>query len=148
MATEKYVKGHNFRLFVDGVGVGHAKSCSYSWSADKKEITDKDVDPGATTPGAVAITLGKQRISVKVTGYVWESDNGTTASTGGYRTHLNNAFDGTLVEWLFGTTVTGDTKIEGEGYITSFEATGDDPSEAEYSFTIDATGSFAAGIIT
>lgn len=141
--TPEYVKGHNFRAFIAGVGVGHAESCSFSLTIDKKELSDKDVDPGSLEPGAVAITLGKKRIQIKVSGFVWESDNGATPATGGYRTHLNNALEGNEVEWEFGTNAAGDTMLSGDGYITSFDGTGDDASEAKYSLTIDANGTFA-----
>lgn len=148
MATEKYVLGHNFRAFVDGVGAGHAESCSFSLTIDSKELSDKDVDPGSVEPGAAALTLGKKRLEIKVTGFVWESDNGTTASTGGYRTLLGKAMAGTEVEFLFGTNETGDTEITGNGLITSFDGTGDDGSEAKYSFTIKSNGTFTNGITT
>jgi hypothetical protein len=147
MATSGYVQGHNFRLFIGTTGVGHAESCSFKISIDKKELSDKDVDPGAITPGAVAITLGKKRISLQVTGFVVDSENGTLAATGGYRTHLNNALNGTKVAFMFTTNVTGDTKVTGEGYITEFGGDGADGSEAKYSFTVDGTGTFAAGVV-
>ena len=66
--TAGYVKGHNLRLWVDGVGVGHATECSFKLTIDKKEISDKDVDPGAVTPSAVAIILGKKRVSLTSSG--------------------------------------------------------------------------------
>lgn len=146
--TEKYVLGHNFRAFVDGVGAGHAESCAYSLTIDSKELSDKDVDPGSTEPGAVAVTLGKKRLEIKVTAFVWESDNGSTAATGGYRDILTKAMNGTEVEFLFGTNVAGDTQLTGNGYITNFEGTGDDGSEAKYSFTIKSNGTFSNGVTT
>lgn len=140
--TQGYILGHNFRCFIDGVGAGHAESCQYSLTIDSKELSDKDVDPGSTEPSAVALTLGKKRIEIKVTGFVVEAEIGGGASSGGYKDILTKALDGTKVEWLFGTNNAGDTELTGEGYITNFDGSGDDASEAKYSFTVKSTGTF------
>lgn len=146
--TQEYVLGHNLRVWIDGVGAGHANSCSFKLTTDKKELSDKDTNPGATTPGAVNIILGKQRVSITTSGYVWESDNGSTPSTGGYRTLGTKAKNGTLVQWRFDTDVSGDSSWYGEGYLTEFGATGDDESEAKYNTVIDGTGEFEFGTVS
>lgn len=146
--TSEYVLGHNLRVWIDGVGVGHADSCSLKFSVDKKELSDKDTDPGATTPGAVNIILGKKRVSLTSSGYVWESDTGVSAATGGYRTLGTKAINGTQVTWRFDTDVTGDSSWTGDGYITEFGASGDDASEAKYNIVVDGTGSFTFGTVS
>ena len=146
--TSEYVKGHNLRVWVDGVGCGHAESCSFKLSIDKKELSDKDIDPGAVAPGPVGITLGKQRITLNSTGFVWESDSGTGAAAGGYRDLVTKAKAGTKIDWRFDTDAAGDTSMDGEGYITEFSANADDAGEAKYSITIDATGSWNLGTVS
>jgi predicted secreted protein len=139
MATNGYVLGHNLRVYVGSAGVGNATSCSISYDVDSKELSDKDVDPGSTAPGAVALTLGKKRATISSQGYVVEA-NGGTAKVGGYRDLLDACHAGTLITWKYTTDVTGDTVISGSGYITKFSSAGDDGSEATYSIEIKSTG--------
>jgi len=146
--TPEYVLGHNLRIWVDGVGVGHADSCSFKLTTDKKELSDKDVDPGSTSPGAVSIILGKQRVSLNFSGFIWESDTGSVAATGGYRTLGTKAKNGTTVAWRFDTDVTGDSSWTGDGKITEFSASADDGGEAKYSGVIDGTGEFEFGTVS
>jgi hypothetical protein len=146
--TEGYVLGHNFRAFIGGVGAGHATSCQYSLDIDSKELSDKDIDPGSTSPGAAALTLGKKRITIQVSGYVVESENGSSAATGGYADILADALDGTLITWSFTTNVQGDSVLSGEGYITKFSASGEDGSEATYNFEIKSSGSFEVDTVS
>jgi hypothetical protein len=140
--TEGYVLGHNFRAFIEGVGAGHATSCQYSLDIDSKELSDKDVDPGSTAPGAATLTLGKKRITIQVSGYIVESEDGIAAATGGYADLLDMALDGTLIDWTMTTNVAGDSVLSGTGYITKFSGAGEDGSEATYSFEVKSTGSF------
>jgi hypothetical protein len=146
--TEGYVLGHNFRAFIEGVGAGHATSCQYSLDIDSKELSDKDIDPGSTAPGAAALTLGKKRVTIQVSGYVVESDNGSTPATGGYADLLDLALDGTKVDWTFTTNAAGDSVLSGEGYITKFSGSGEDGSEATYSLEIKSTGSFGLDTVS
>jgi predicted secreted protein len=147
MATQGYVKGHNLRLFIGTAGVGHATDCSMSIDIDTKELSDKDVDPGSTAPGAVALIVGKKRVTLTSNGYVVESDNGSTPATGGYRTQLANTLAGVAVAWKFTTNATGDTVVSGNGIITKFSANAPDEGEATYSIEIKGTGTFDDGIV-
>ena len=140
MATAGYVLGHNFRLYLGAQAVGHADSCSYSYDVDTKEISDKDVDPGAILPSAVALILGKKRITFSSSGFVVESLLGVIASVGGYRTCLNAVHAGTLLVAKFTTDVSGDTVISANVFLTKISGTGDDGSEAKYSIEGKSTG--------
>lgn len=146
--TPEYVLGHNLRVWIDGVGVGHADSCSFKLSIDKKELSDKDTNPGSTAPGAVNIILGKKRVSLTSSGYVWESDTGSVAAEGGYRTLGTKAANGTKVDWRYDTDVTGDSSWYGEGYLTELGSSGDDAGEAKYNIVIDGTGTFTFGTVS
>lgn len=138
--TPGYVLGHNLRVYVGTVGVGHADSCSFSYDVDTKELSDKDVDPESLSPSAVALTLGKKRVTLTSSGFVVESADGTAAAVGGYKTHLQNLHNGTLITWKYTTDAAGDTVISGSGYITKFSSNGDDGSEAKYTIEIKSTG--------
>lgn len=144
--TSGYVLAHNLRVFVGAVGIGHADSCSISYDVDTKELSDKDVDPGSVSPSAVALTLGKKRITLTSSGFVYESVDGTALSVGGYRTHLNNLHAGTLITWKYTTGVVGDTVISGSGYVTKFSSNADDGSEAKYSIEIKSSGTITVGV--
>lgn len=145
--TESYVLGHNLRVWIGTVGVGHADSCSFSYDVDTKELSDKDVDPGSTAPSAVALTLGKKRVTITSSGFVVESEDGTVAATGGYRTILGQLHAGTQITWKYTTDETGDTLISGSGYITKFSSNSDDGSEAKYTLEIKSTGTITVGTV-
>ena len=113
-----------------------------------EELSDKDVDPGSTSPSAVALTLGKKRITLTSSGFVYESADGSTPSTGGYRTQVGNLHAGTLITWKYTTGVVGDTLISGSGYVVKFSSNGDDGSEAKYSIEIKQTGTITVGVVS
>jgi hypothetical protein len=144
--TSGYVLGHNLRVYVGAVGVGHADSCSISYDVDTKELSDKDVDPGSVAPSATALTLGKKRATLTASGFVYESVDGTALATGGYRTLLGNLHAGTLITWKYTTGVAGDTSISGSGYVTKFSSNADDGSEAKYSIEIKSSGTITVGV--
>lgn len=146
--TSKYVKGHNLRAFIDGAGVGHAESCSFSLDVDTEEVSDKDVDPGATAPSAVALIAGKKRVTISSTGFVVESKDGTTASTGGYRTLLEKVNAGVPVAFKWTTDEVGDTVVSCDILLSKFTATGDDASKAKYSIEGKSTGSITIASVT
>jgi hypothetical protein len=146
--TSGYVLGHNLRLYIGAVGVGHADSCSISYDVDTKELSDKDVDPGSTSPSAVALTLGKKRCTLTSSGFVVESADGITPSTGGYSTLLGDLHAGTAIAWKYTTGVAGDTSISGSGYITKFSSNGDDGSEAKYSIEVKSNGTITVGTVS
>lgn len=145
--TEGYVLGHNLRVWVGSTGIGNADSCSFSYDVDTKELSDKDVDPGSTAPSAVALTLGKKRVTITSSGFVVESADGTTAKVGGYKTQLTNLHNGTKVTWKYTTDESGDTVVSGEGYITKFSSNADDGSEAKYNIEIKSTGTITLGTV-
>ena len=145
--TPGYVLGHNLRLYIGSAGVGHADSCSFSFDVDTKELSDKDVDPESLSPSAVALTLGKKRVTLTSSGFVVESADGTVAATGGYRTILNQLHDGTLIAWKYTTDAAGDTVVSGNGYITKFSSNGDDGSEAKYTIEIKSSGTITVGVV-
>jgi hypothetical protein len=144
MSTVKYVKGHNLRVYAGTVAVGNATSCTLKITVDTKEISDKDTDPGAIAPSAVEIILGKTRANMTVSGFVVESNDGTTPKTGGYKTHLTNTLAGTKLTWKFTTDVTGDTVVTMEGYISDFGSNAEDGSEATYNIDVKSTGPITA----
>jgi hypothetical protein len=146
MATISYVKGHNLRVYAGTVAVGNATSCTLKITVDTKEISDKDVDPGAVTPSAVAIILGKTRANMTVSGFVVESNDGTIVKAGGYRTHLNNILAGSKLTWKFTTDVTGDTVVSMDGYISDFGANAEDGSEGTYNIDVKSTGPITSSI--
>ncbi len=143
--TDGYVLGHNLRVWVDTVAVGNATSCSFKYDVDTKELSDKDVDAGATSPSAVALTLGKKRVSLTSSGFVVEK-NGATTKTGGYKDLLGKMHAGTKIAWMYTTDAAGDVSISGDGYITSFGSNGDDGSEATYNIEIKSTGTITVGV--
>jgi len=140
MATAGYVLGHNLRLYLGAAATGHADSCSLSYDVDTKEISDKDVDPGSVTPSAVALILGKKRITFTSSGYIVKSETGTGAATGGYRTLLDAVHAGTKLVAKFTTDVTGDTIVTCDVYLTKISANADDGSESKYSIEAKSTG--------
>jgi len=145
--TPGYVLGHNLRVYVGSAGVGHADSCSFSYDVDTKELSDKDVDPESLSPSAVALTLGKKRVTLTSSGFVYESVDGTAAAVGGYKTQLLNLHNGTLITWKYTTDAAGDTVVSGSGYITKFSSNGDDGSEAKYTIEIKSTGTITVAAV-
>ena len=76
-----------------------------------------------------------------------DSETGSGAATGGYRTLGTKTNNGTIVEWSFDTDETGDSSWSGDGYITEFGANGSDDGEAKYNLSIDGTGSITFGVV-
>lgn len=146
MATIKYVKGHNLRVYAGTVAVGNATSCTLKITVDTKEISDKDTDPGAIAPSAVEIILGKTRANMTVSGFVVESNDGTVVKAGGYRTHLINTLAGTKLTWKYTTDVTGDTVVTMDGYISDFGSNAEDGSEGTYNIDVKSTGPITSSI--
>ena len=135
--TEGYVLGHNLRVFRDVsgtlVGIGRAKSCSLKIDSEMKEISDKDVDPGSTTGGAIVRIPNKIGAEMTTNCYVTED------SISDYKTLLEAQLAGTKLTLSYTTNVEGDTIVTFDAYISSFQSNADDGSEAEYSVTFVST---------
>jgi hypothetical protein len=133
----EYILGHNLRVFIkDGAtmkGIGRAKSCSFKMDSEMKEISDKDVDPGSTTGGAVVRIPSKIGAEMTTNCYVTEDE------LSDYKSLMEIQLDGEKLTVVYTTNEAGDTAVTFDAYIQSFQSNADDGSEAEYSVTFVST---------
>lgn len=107
------INGTGMRIYVSGNAIGHATSCSLSFTSEFLETIDKD-DTGNWSSGEP----GRRSASLAFDGYASED---TTLNS-------NTVYDlfgvyglfaaGTLFVWRFSTETTGEKYWTGSGYIT------------------------------
>lgn len=137
--TTDVINGTDFRLYISGNAVAYATSCSLSASTEIRETIHKD-NPGS---GDREIQLGQKSASITCEAFM--NEDGTNNAT-------FDLFDlwkaRTQIAWVMSTEASGDSRLSGNGYITSFESTGPVEENATASITIEVDGSINKVTIT
>jgi len=124
------------KFIADGgtvIPLGHSTSCSLSITHDLPEATTKD------SGGYSEVISGTRSFEVSFDGLVDYTDTGNSKQNADtIITLVNNR---SKIDFTFGTAITGDQLISGEGFISSIEVSGEMESAVTYSGTITGTGS-------
>lgn len=113
--------------------IGHSTSCTLSITNDMPEATSKD------SAGYAEVIAGLRSFEISFDGLVDYTDEATgSTNADGIITLVNSR---SKIDFSFGTAVSGDQLISGEGFISSIEVTGEMESVTTYSGTITGTGS-------
>ena len=113
--------------------LGHSTSCSMTINHDLPESTTKD------SAGYQEVISGQRSFEISFDGLVDYTDGSNNKQN---HTHLSTQIDNRQnIDFTFGTAVSGDTLISGEGFISSLEISGEMESPTSYSGTIVGTGS-------
>lgn len=112
--------------------LGHSTSCSMTINHDLPEATSKD------SAGYSEVISGLRSFEVSFDGLVDYTDEGSSKTNAdGIITLVNNR---SKIDFTFGTAVSGDQLITGEGFISSIEVSAEMESAVSYSGTITGTG--------
>ncbi len=118
--------------------LGHSTSCTLSITNDMPEATTKD------SAGYAEVISGLRSFEISFDGLVDYTDEaGSSKNVDFLITSINSR---TKIDFSFGTAVSGDQLISGEGFISAIEVSGEMESTVTYSGTI--TGSGALTIAT
>lgn len=130
MATVGIVNGLNLRLYIGGVAVARATNCKFSSQNQVRKTAHKDQTGGFASNdyGEFSGTLS--------------SDFLIEETAGGLSDLLDSHYAKTKVAWVYGTGVTGDTKISGTAAVIDkidVDATVNENSTGSISLVIDGT---------
>lgn len=128
MATSGVFNGTNLLLKVEGSVVGHTTSCTLTVNLDAADATTKD------SSGWAESIAGLKSGELSFDGLVDYSDANNSEQL------LDLLIARTKIDWVFGTSASGDSIYQGEGFITSLEQTGEMEAAVSYSGTITVTG--------
>ena len=136
MATSGIINGTNLRIYLGGVVIGYATSCTMSVTREMREILTKD-SPGSgwteNKPGRKSATMSTEGLS--------STDTANTTPKALFDA-LNN---GTPLVGRFTTDVIGDSYWEGSMYCNTFEQTAAVEENASYSAEFTVHGAVTSG---
>lgn len=134
--TTGIVNGTKLRIYMAGVAIGHATSCTLDLTRETRETLTKDA-PGS---GWATSEVGRKSATLSTDGLV-SFDTGNKKVS-----DLFTAFDnGTLLLLKFATTETGDTYWQGSGYITALNMNTPVEDNSSFSATFTVTGQVTQG---
>jgi predicted secreted protein len=136
MPTTGVVNSTLFKLRTGGTPtvVGDLLDVTLSVNHETRDVTTKD------SAGWRELLEGLRSYSLNCSGLLaFDTTNAGTDM-------IDSVTNRTLIEWEFGTGVTGDPKYSGEGYVSTLEAGSPGREDnATYSFTIEGTGAYTVG---
>ena len=112
--------------------LGHSTSCSLSITNDLPEATTKD------SGGYAEVIAGLRSFEISFDGLVDYTDEANAKTNADGIISLVNSRS--KIDFSFGTAVSGDQLISGEGFISSIEVSSEMESAVTYSGTITGTG--------
>jgi len=136
MATTGVFNGTNLLLKVIADGgtlatIGHTTSCTFTLNNDLPIATSKD------SSGFQEVIAGVISGEISFDGLIKYDDTMNAEELQGF------VLNRTKIDFSFGTGESGDTILTGEGFLSSFEQTGEMESPATYSGTIVTTGAIS-----
>ena len=136
MATSGIVNGTDLRIYMGGVAIGHATTCSLDMTRETRETLTKDAPGG----GWATAEVGRKSATLSTDGmFSYDTTNKKFSD-------LFTAFDnGTLLLLRFTTDESGDTYWQGSGYITSLNLTAPVEDNTTYSATFTVNGAIVTG---
>ena len=136
MATSGIVNGTDLRIYMGGVAIGHATTCSLDMTRETRETLTKDAPGG----GWATAEVGRKSATLSTDGmFSYDTTNKKFSD-------LFTAFDnGTLLLLRFTTDETSDTYWEGSGYITSLNLSAPVEDNTTYSATFTVNGAITSG---
>lgn len=136
MATSGIVNGTDLRIYMGGVAIGHATTCSLDMTRETRETLTKDAPGG----GWATAEVGRKSATLSTDGmFSYDTSNKKFSD-------LFTAFDnGTLLLLRFTTDETGDTYWQGSGYITSLNLSAPVEDNTTYSATFTVNGAIVTG---
>jgi predicted secreted protein len=136
MATSGIVNGTDLRIYMGGVAIGHATTCSLDLTRETRETLTKDAPGG----GWATAEVGRKSATLSTDGmFSYDTTNKKFSD-------LFTAFDnGTLLLLRFTTDETSDTYWEGSGYITSLNLSAPVEDNTTYSATFTVNGAITSG---
>jgi len=136
MATSGIVNGTDLRIYMGGVAIGHATTCSLDMTRETRETLTKDAPGG----GWGTAEVGRKSATLSTDGmFSYDTTNKKFSD-------LFTAFDnGTLLLLRFTTDETSDTYWEGSGYITSLNLSAPVEDNTTYSATFTVNGAITSG---
>ena len=131
MATTGVVNGTDLRIYVGGLAIGYATSCTMDLAAELIETIHKD-NPGT---GWGESTVGQKSGTVSFEGFYNEDSSNQKPS------NLFTFFDNeTVLGCSFKTGTSGDTRYDFSALITSLSFTGPVEDNSTLSCTLTITG--------
>lgn len=136
MATSGIVNGTDLRIYMGGVAIGHATTCSLDMTRETRETLTKDAPGG----GWATAEVGRKSATLSTDGmFSYDTSNKKFSD-------LFTAFDnGTLLLLRFTTDENGDTYWQGSGYITSLNLSAPVEDNTTYSATFTVNGAIVTG---
>jgi predicted secreted protein len=136
MATSGIVNGTDLRIYMGGVAIGHATTCSLDLTRETRETLTKDAPGG----GWATAEVGRKSATLSTDGmFSYDTTNKKFSD-------LFTAFDnGTLLLLRFTTDENGDTYWQGSGYITSLNLSAPVEDNTTYSATFTVNGAIVTG---
>ena len=136
MATSGIVNGTDLRIYMGGVAIGHATTCSLDMTRETRETLTKDAPGG----GWATAEVGRKSATLSTDGmFSYDTTNKKFSD-------LFSAFDnGTLLLLRFTTDENGDTYWQGSGYITSLNLSAPVEDNTTYSATFTVNGAIVTG---
>ena len=136
MATSGIVNGTDLRIYMGGVAIGHATTCSLDMTRETRETLTKDAPGG----GWATAEVGRKSATLSTDGmFSYDTTNKKFSD-------LFTAFDnGTLLLLRFTTDENGDTYWQGSGYITSLNLSAPVEDNTTYSATFTVNGAIVTG---
>jgi predicted secreted protein len=133
--TPGVINGTNFRVYADGKPIGHATSCTVSFSMETRETVDKD-----SVGGYAGGEAGQRSYSVSFEGFLSEDTTLNTADVNSVATLLALFNSDDKFAWKATTDASGDVQISGSGLMTDFSITAAVEENGTISGTITGVG--------
>lgn len=129
MATAGVINGKLLGVYVDGTLIASAKTCKFSVTHDVRDTFTKD-DSGWKTNAE-----GARSWKVDTDGLV-----NMSSSTGSFSTLFGLMTNRTQVTISFQSSVVGDKKYYGSGYLSSLDQSADNESSTTFSASFEGDG--------
>lgn len=139
MPTSGVINGTSLRVYIGGNVVAYATSSNIDMSTELRETIHKD-NPGS---GFREVAPGQKSATIGVEAFL--NEDGANNAWG----DLFAAWTGrTEIEWVYSTEASGDTRLSGNGYITSLSSTAPVEENSTVSLTIEVNGAITKVTIT
>ncbi|MCP9237157.1 phage tail tube protein [Lewinella sp. JB7] len=142
MASTGVINGTNFRLYVDGKPLGHATSCTISFSMETRETVDKD-----SVGGYASAEAGKRSYSISFEGFLSEDTTLNTVAVNSVAGLLAVFNSDAKFAWRATTDVVGDVLLSGSGLMSDFSLTAPVEENGTISGTITGVGAPTIGAV-
>jgi hypothetical protein len=133
------IKGKNVRLILDGKKVYHATDCGISLTREMESLSSKDTNGAIQSPGAYSW-------SATLSALVAEIDP-VTSTHHSFKDIWEKALDGSLCEFQYTTSETGDMLFSGQVYITQADFSAPTTGAATGSFSFTGNGDLTLSVV-